>query len=258
MLGPNGGGKTTLFRALLGELRAAARHRSAVDGPRRHRPADRALAAGLPGVRARRRADGRAARAPVVAAPGRAERRRRAGRARAASAWPTGPTTTFGELSGGQRQRVLVARALLQDARGRAVRRALHRPRRPERRPADDADRHARRRRPRACSSPPTTSPRRRAGTTCCASTAARSTFGPPARDAHRRRAGRDLRRGARARAGLGRRVRAAGRRPWLTAAARDDPRGPHPTADTAAPRRTTPPPVADSRRAATSAPSRG
>ena len=90
--------------------------RSTVHGPRGDRAADRALAAGLPGVRARRRADGRARAAAVVAAPG----PRRARRARwprsTASAWPTAPTTTFGELSGGQRQRVLVARALLQDA----------------------------------------------------------------------------------------------------------------------------------------------
>ena len=34
VLGPNGGGKTTLFRALLGELPAAARHRRAARAPR--------------------------------------------------------------------------------------------------------------------------------------------------------------------------------------------------------------------------------
>ena len=58
MLGPNGGGKTTLFRALLGELPPAAA-RSTLAGALRARAADRARAARLPGQRARRRADGR-------------------------------------------------------------------------------------------------------------------------------------------------------------------------------------------------------
>ena len=80
------------------------------------RAADRALAARLPGHRARRRADGDALAA------------RRGGGGRAAptassrsprsSASGSRPLarTQFGELSGGQRQRVLVARALVQDA----------------------------------------------------------------------------------------------------------------------------------------------
>ena len=115
VLGPNGGGKTTLFRALLGELQAARRHRRR-GRPLRHRAADRALAARLPGERARRRADGHAAAHAVVAAPG----------PRRAARWPLEALATvglsdlagetFGELSGGQRQRVLVARALVQDA----------------------------------------------------------------------------------------------------------------------------------------------
>ena len=75
VLGPNGGGKTTLFRVLLGELRASRRDRRA-GRPLRHGPADRALAARLSGERARRGADGRAAAAGLVAAarPGRAPR----------------------------------------------------------------------------------------------------------------------------------------------------------------------------------------
>ena len=60
-----------------------------VDGALRHRPADRALAPRLPGERARRRADGHAAAAAVVARPGRAERRAGARGARARWGWPT-------------------------------------------------------------------------------------------------------------------------------------------------------------------------
>ena len=48
VLGPNGGGKTTLFRALLGELPGAARDGRA-RGVAGLRPADRSHAARLPG-----------------------------------------------------------------------------------------------------------------------------------------------------------------------------------------------------------------
>ena len=54
LLGPNGGGKTTLLRVLLGELGPIARV-AAGAAPLRRRPADGALAARLPGLRARRR-----------------------------------------------------------------------------------------------------------------------------------------------------------------------------------------------------------
>jgi manganese/iron transport system ATP-binding protein/manganese/zinc/iron transport system ATP- binding protein len=114
VLGPNGGGKTTLFRALMGELEPLA-GRVALDG----RPAyvaqtERtrldfpvsALDVALMGALARgrwwlppRRADRLAARAAL-------ERVGLAGEAAA----------RFGELSGGQRQRALLARALVQDA----------------------------------------------------------------------------------------------------------------------------------------------
>jgi ABC-type Mn2+/Zn2+ transport system ATPase subunit len=114
VLGPNGGGKTTLMRALLGEL--APRHgllavqgtcgtvpqteRSRLDYP------VSALDVVLMGAIANR---------PWWRRPNRVDRARalteleRVGLGAQARA-------TFGELSGGQRQRVLVARALLQDA----------------------------------------------------------------------------------------------------------------------------------------------
>jgi ABC-type Mn2+/Zn2+ transport system ATPase subunit len=114
VLGPNGGGKTTLFRALLGELRPAAgtlerparigvvpqTERSRLDFP--VSALDVALMGSLstlPWWRRPGRGDRERARAALTAV-GLAER----------------ADDTFGDLSGGQRQRVLVARALVQDA----------------------------------------------------------------------------------------------------------------------------------------------
>jgi ABC-type Mn2+/Zn2+ transport system ATPase subunit len=115
VLGPNGGGKTTLFRAVLGELAplqgsveldvpcaiVAQTERSRLDFP------VTALDVAMMGT---------VARIPWYRRPGRAERAA-ALEALAKVGMDDLADRSFGDLSGGQRQRVLIARALVQDAK---------------------------------------------------------------------------------------------------------------------------------------------
>jgi ABC-type Mn2+/Zn2+ transport system ATPase subunit len=115
VLGPNGGGKTTLFRALLGELAplrgtierdahtaiVAQTERSRLDFP------VTALDVAMMGT---------VARIQWYRRPGRRERADALG-ALAAVGLEELADRSFGDLSGGQRQRVLIARALVQEAR---------------------------------------------------------------------------------------------------------------------------------------------
>jgi ABC-type Mn2+/Zn2+ transport system ATPase subunit len=115
LLGPNGGGKTTILRALLGELRplagslrvgAACGSVPQTDRSRLDYPVSALEVATM----------GALSRLPWWRRPGHADREQARG-ALARVGLEALADQTFGELSGGQRQRVLIARALVQDAR---------------------------------------------------------------------------------------------------------------------------------------------
>jgi len=114
VLGPNGGGKTTLFRALIGELPPLAGSKEVSGRPAYVAQTERtrldfpvnALDVALMGTLAHGR---------WWLPPGRSQRT--AARAALERVGLTEQEATpFGELSGGQRQRALLARALVQDA----------------------------------------------------------------------------------------------------------------------------------------------
>ncbi len=115
VLGPNGGGKTTLFRALLGELRPAAGTVEIAGRPAYLAQTERtrldfpvsAVDVALMGTLA----------AGAWWRPPRREARERAERALGRVGLADRMRVPFGELSGGERRRALLARSLVMDAR---------------------------------------------------------------------------------------------------------------------------------------------
>jgi ABC-type Mn2+/Zn2+ transport system ATPase subunit len=115
LLGPNGGGKTTIVRALLGELRPLA-GTLRVDASCGSVPQTERSRLDYPVSALEVATMGALSRLSWWRRPGRADREA-AREALERVGLETLADETFGELSGGQRQRVLIARALVQDAR---------------------------------------------------------------------------------------------------------------------------------------------
>ncbi|MCW2987229.1 MAG: transporter related protein [Solirubrobacterales bacterium] len=115
LLGPNGGGKTTILRAVLGELGPLA-GTLRVDASCGSVPQTERSRLDYPVSALEVATMGALSRLPWWRRPGRADREA-AGEALRRVGLEALAGTTFGELSGGQRQRVLIARALVQDAR---------------------------------------------------------------------------------------------------------------------------------------------
>lgn len=114
VLGPNGGGKTTLFRALLGELPALAGS-AVLRGPTAYVAQTERTRLDFPVSAFDVALMGALARGSWWRPPRRSERQAAAAALDRVGLAPEA-NTRFGELSGGQRQRVLLARALVQDA----------------------------------------------------------------------------------------------------------------------------------------------
>lgn len=115
VLGPNGGGKTTLFRLLTGELRPASGRLSVPVGRVALVPQTEHSRLDYPVSAADVALMGAVSRTAWWRRPSRGDRAF-AREALARVGLAEHADETFGELSGGQRRRALVARALVQDA----------------------------------------------------------------------------------------------------------------------------------------------